>query len=91
MKTRAHVFISGMVQGVFFRSATREKAKEFGLKGWVRNLGDGRVEAIFEGERDAVEQILEWCKVGPPYARVKNVDAKWAEYTGEFSFFEVRY
>lgn len=91
MKSSAHVFISGMVQGVFFRSTTRDRAKELGLTGWIKNLRDGRVEAVFEGEIESIGRMLEWCKAGPPYARVKNVEVKWGEYTGEFKHFEVRY
>lgn len=91
MKSRAHVLISGMVQGVFFRATTMEKASELGLTGWVRNLRDGGVEAVFEGERAVIEQMLDWCRVGPPYARVENLDVRWGEYTSDFASFEVRY
>ncbi len=91
MKSRAHVFISGRVQGVFFRGRTRERASQLGLKGWVRNLRDGRVEAVFEGEKGAVEKMLMWCKEGPTYAKVTDVEAQWEEYTGEYEDFDVRY
>jgi acylphosphatase len=91
MKSRAHVFISGIVQGVFFRANTKQKALELGLTGWVRNLRDGRVEAVFEGERTVINQMLDWCRIGPPYAKVYKVDVHWGEYTGEFTYFEVRY
>ncbi len=91
MKSRAHVFISGRVQGVFFRARTRERASQLGLKGWVRNLRDGRVEAVFEGEKGAVEKMLTWCKEGPTYASVSDVEAQWEEYTGEYEDFDVRY
>ncbi|KPJ57230.1 acylphosphatase [Parcubacteria bacterium DG_74_2] len=89
-KVRVHVLISGLVQGVFFRSHTRIKAKEFGVFGWVRNLADGKVEAVFEGEKESIEKIIEWTKKGPDYARVENVEIKWENYNGEFEDFEVR-
>jgi acylphosphatase len=91
MKVRAHVFISGMVQGVFFRSETRDEAKKLGVKGWVRNLSDGRVEAVFEGEEKSVKELVEFCRRGPPGARVTDVDLIWENYAGEFRNFEVRY
>lgn len=90
-KARAHVLVSGRVQGVFFRSYTREKAKELGLKGWVRNLKDGRVEALFEGEKEKVEEAVDWCRRGPPHARVAGLEVEWGEYKGEFNGFEVKY
>ena len=91
MKVRAHVFISGRVQGIFFRSETRNEAKKLGVKGWVRNLPDGRVEAVFEGEQENAKKLIEFCKRGPPGARVTNMDVIWENYTGEFRNFEVRY
>ncbi|MEE8168793.1 MAG: acylphosphatase [Candidatus Hydrothermarchaeales archaeon] len=91
MKARAHVFISGRVQGVFFRANTREKAIQLGITGWVRNMWDGRVEAVFEGEKEALERMLGWCKDGPPYASVDDLQVQWDEYQGEFETFEVRY
>ena len=91
MKVRAQVFISGMVQGVFFRSETRDEAKKLGVKGWVRNLSDDRVEAVFEGEEKSVKGLIEFCRRGPPGARVTDLDIIWENYTGEFRNFEVRY
>ena len=91
MMIRAHVFISGRVQGVFFRSETRHEAKKRGVKGWVRNTSDGRVESVFEGEEEKVEELIEFCKRGPPGARVANIDVTWEDYTGEFRDFEIRY
>jgi acylphosphatase len=88
MKVRAHVFVSGRVQGVFFRSETKHNADRHKVKGWVRNLPDGRVEAIFEGEKDAVQKLIDFCKQGPSGARVTNVDVKWEDYTGEFGSFK---
>lgn len=90
-KARAHVYISGFVQGVFFRHNTRERAISLDVRGWVRNLRDGRVECAFEGDRDQVEKMLEWCKVGPPGAEVMKVDVEWEPYKGEFTGFSVLY
>jgi acylphosphatase len=90
MKTRAHVFVSGRVQGVFFRQKTKQQAESFGVTGWVRNLPDGRVEAVFEGEEEAVKALVEYCHHGPSYARVTNIDASWEDYRGEFSDFKMR-
>jgi len=76
---RVHLFISGRVQGVFYRAFTKEVADSLGLKGWVRNLRDGRVEAVFEGEEDKISIAIERCKEGPPYARVDNIEIIWEE------------
>lgn len=91
MKARAHVLVSGRVQGVFFRSETKHEADRYGVKGWVRNLPDGRVEAVFEGEEEAVKALINFCKRGPSGARVTNVDLRWEKFTGEFDAFRVRY
>ena len=72
---RNHVFVSGMVQGVFFRYEARERARARGLSGWVRNLQDGRVEAVFEGPEPDVEAMVEWCRQGPRGASVTDVEA----------------
>ncbi|MGD0070526.1 MAG: acylphosphatase [Candidatus Bathyarchaeia archaeon] len=90
MKTRVHVFVSGRVQGVFFRQKTKQQAESFGVTGWVRNLPDGRVETVFEGEEEAVKALVEYCHHGPSYARVTNIDASWEDYRGEFSDFKMR-
>lgn len=86
---RAHVFVSGRVQGVWFRGYTQEQAQELAVTGWVRNLWDGRVEAVFEGEEAAVQQMVDWCHTGPPSARVTKVDVAWEEATGEFKGFRI--
>lgn len=88
---RAHVYVSGMVQGVFFRSETRDEASRQGVTGWVRNLRDGRVEAVFEGEKDKVAELIEFCRRGPRGARVTEVVVSWEDYKGEFQDFKVRY
>ena len=88
---RAHVFVSGRVQGVSFRWYTQQKAQELGLTGWVRNLWDSRVEAIFEGEERVVQRVVDWCHVGAPSARVDRVEVNYEEPTGEFSRFRITY
>ncbi len=90
MNIRVHIFISGKVQGVFFRSSTKDKAEELGISGWVRNLADGRVEAVFEGKEGSVKRMIEWCREGPEYARVKDVGVVSENYTGEFEGFALR-
>ncbi len=89
-KARVHVLIEGRVQGVFFRAATRDEARARGLSGWVRNLADGRVEAVFEGDKAVVENMLAWCRKGPPYAYVDHVDLDWQPYQGDLADFRVR-
>ncbi|WP_339103073.1 acylphosphatase [Haloterrigena salinisoli] len=89
-RTRAHVFVSGTVQGVYYRANTRDTARERGVDGWVKNLEDGRVEAIFEGPEDAVEGMIEWCHTGSPAADVEDVEAEYEEPQGEDGF-EIRY
>lgn len=87
---RSHVYISGNVQGVFFRDSTRQKAEELGLAGWVKNMPDGRVEAVFEGAPDAVQEMIDWCKDGPSQASVEDVDAGQEEPAEDLEGFEVR-
>jgi len=91
LKVRAHVLVSGRVQGVFFRSETEYEAVKRNLCGWVRNLPDGSVEAVFEGEKEAVEELVEFCRRGPRGARVSNVEVQWEEYAGEFKGFRIKY
>ena len=87
---RAHVFVSGTVQGVYYRANTRDTARERGVDGWVRNLEDGRVEAVFEGDESAVEAMIEWCHTGSPQAVVDDVDVEYEPPEGE-SGFEIRH
>ncbi|WP_049999062.1 acylphosphatase [Halococcus sediminicola] len=87
--TRAHVFVSGRVQGVSYRASTRDAARDAGLDGWVKNLDDGRVEAVFEGSEASVERLVEWCHEGSPAADVDGVDAEYGDPEG-VSGFEVR-
>ncbi len=91
MKIRAHVYVSGLVQGVFFRHETRRLAQALGVGGWVRNLPDGRVEAVFEGEEALVRKMIDFCGRGPPGARVTGVRVEWEEYRGEFGGFTIRH
>ncbi len=88
---RAHIFVSGRVQGVFFRSTAKEWAGELGVKGWIRNLYDGRVEAVIEGEKEMVEEMIELLKKGPPLALVENVEIHMEEYRNEFKDFRIKY
>ncbi len=90
MSVRLHILVSGRVQGVAYRASTQAEARRLHLTGWVRNLDDGRVEAVVEGPRKAVESLLVWCRRGPPAARVEHVDAVEQPATGEFASFEVR-
>ncbi len=81
--------IHGYVQGVFYRASTREAALNLGLKGWVKNLPNGKVEAMFEGQEEKVRQAVEWCKTGPPGALVNKIEEEWQDYTGSFKTFDV--
>ena len=90
MNVRAHVLVSGRVQGVFFRSETNIQAKIHGVKGWIRNLPDGRVEAVFEGEEAAVKKLINFCRKGPPGAKVTNVNVLKEAFTGEYQSFTAR-
>ena len=85
-RTRAHVYVSGKVQGVMFRATTRDEARKRDVDGWVKNLADGRVEAVFEGSEDAVEEMIEFCHEGSPVARVDDVEVGYEEPAGEDGF-----
>jgi acylphosphatase len=87
---RVHLFVSGRVQGVFFRAHTRDLAQKLGLSGFVRNLPDGRVEVVAEGPEEKLQELIEFCHRGPPLAYVTNVEIRWEEPTGEFRGFSVR-
>lgn len=86
---RVTVKIYGQVQGVFFRHAARIHAEKLGLTGWARNEDDGSVTITIEGEKSALAELTEWCKKGPPLARVEKVDIEWQVATGEFKRFEI--
>ena len=83
---RAHLHISGRVQGVFFRATCQREARSLGLAGWVLNLPDGRVEAVFEGNREEVESMIRWCHEGPPGAAISGIEMVWESPRGEVSF-----
>ena len=86
---RAHVVIEGRVQGVNFRAATRNQAVAAGVNGWVKNLSDGRVEAVFEGKKLAVQRLVSWCYSGPTHARVDRVQVNWEKPDGTDSSFAI--
>jgi acylphosphatase len=88
-RVRAHVLIDGRVQGVNFRNYTHERARVGGVEGWVRNLDDGRVEAVFEGPRAAVQRVVSWCYSGPSHARVERVEVQWERPTGQEQGFQI--
>lgn len=90
-KAKAHLLISGRVQGVCFRAETQRAATRYGVFGWVRNKRDGRVEAVVEGTKADVISLINWCKTGPPISRVDKVDVTWQDYQGEFPEFVIRY
>lgn len=91
VRARAVVVFRGRVQGVYFRAHCAEKAEEFGLDGYVRNRPDGAVEAVFEGDRAAIEACIEWNKNSQPYARVEAVEVSWSDSKGDLQGFQVRH
>lgn len=88
---RAHIFVSGRVQGVFFRAKTKSVATRLNLTGWVRNIPDGRVEVVVEGEEDKVNTLVDWCRKGPKFASVTGIEVKEEPFTGAFRDFRIRY
>lgn len=89
MNVRIHIFVSGKVQGVFFRSSMRKEAQQLDVRGWVKNLPDGRVEAVLEGAREEVNELIKWCSKGPDYARVIGTQVEEEDYSGEFRNFSI--
>ena len=87
--SRVHIFVTGKVQGVYYRQNTAQKAQELGIRGWVRNLSDGRVESVMEGEEVNIGKILDWCKQGPADANVTEVQVINEEYKDEFTTFDI--
>ena len=87
---RAHVWVSGRVQGVFFREETRRAAERLNVKGWVRNRSDGTVEALFEGTQQAVDAAIAWCRKGSSRAEVADVQVSWEAYVGDFDAFSIK-
>ncbi len=90
-KTCAHVIISGRVQGVFFRMKTKETADRLGISGWVKNRADGKVEALFEGEKECIDKMLAWCGKGPLLSKVTDVAMTFKAYSGGYSSFNITY
>lgn len=88
---RAHILVSGFVQGVLYRSNTADWAQKLGLVGWVKNPFGGGVEIVAEGEKEAIEKLIEWCRQGPAFAKVENVAVTWEKPTREFNTFEVKF
>jgi acylphosphatase len=91
MKSKVYVLIFGKVQGVWFRVYTKNKAEQLNLTGWVRNTHDGNVEAVFEGDVRDVNDMIKWCNMGPPLARVKKVDVKSLTPSNNFDEFTIKY
>jgi len=87
IKSRVHVIIRGLVQGVFFRMETQRAADRHGVFGWVKNRADGTVEAVFEGDREKVDAVIDWCRRGPRHADVQGIDIDEAPFTGEYKEF----
>ena len=91
MKTRIHVIISGKVQGVWYRASTKQKADELGIFGWVRNMANGNVEAVFEGEKESLDEMIAWCWIGPARAQVSDIKMVPLKSDEVFSGFVVLY
>lgn len=89
MEARVRILITGLVQGVFFRRETADLARRLGISGWVRNLPDGRVESLAEGERARLDELIRFCHVGPRGAVVRKVEVEWSDYSGEFRGFRI--
>ncbi|HVF69118.1 MAG TPA: acylphosphatase [Xanthomonadales bacterium] len=87
---QAHIFVSGVVQGVGYRYFVRSNARKLGLTGWVRNTTNGKVEAVLRGSQEQIEQMLALCRQGPMLSEVKNIQLEWEEGNEEFESFEVR-
>jgi acylphosphatase len=88
---RIHIYVSGLVQGIYFRHNTMIQAEGLGLKGWVRNLSDGRVEIVCEGKDEFVDKLATWCSVGPRGAYIKGLEIQHEEFINEFNKFQIIY
>jgi acylphosphatase len=89
LKARTRIVIRGLVQGVLFRREITDTARRIGITGWVRNLPNGRVEAVAEGEKEKLEELVRFCHVGPPGARVSGIEVEWSDFKGEFRGFKI--
>jgi acylphosphatase len=90
-RARVHVVVSGLVQGVAFRASTVDEARRLGVRGWVRNLSDGRVEAEAEGDRAALDALVQFCRRGPPAAQVDDAEVAWSDFRGDLGPFGARH
>lgn len=90
-RARVHIFVSGRVQGVRFRESAYKIAQKLGVFGWVKNLADGRVEMVSEGNKENIQKLAIWAKKGPIFAKVNNIEVFWEEDRGEFNNFEIKY
>mgnify|MGYP000527067372 CR=1 FL=1 len=88
--SRAHLLISGRVQGVTFRASTKSKAESLALKGWVRNTEDGKVEAVIEGEKDKIKKLIDWARQGPTLAKVEDIKIEWEERQNDLEKFQIK-
>ena len=91
VQKRVHIFVNGRVQGVFFRQATKVIAIKNNVTGWVKNLDDGRVEILIEGDDKCIDSVIAWCDCGPANSRVDDIQINNENYLGSFENFEVRY
>jgi acylphosphatase len=89
LDARARILISGLVQGVFFRRGIADLARQLNVTGWVRNLRDGSVEVVCEGDKDNLDVVIRFCRMGPSGARVKNVAVEWFDFSGDFRGFKI--
>jgi len=90
MDKRVHIVVEGLVQGVFYRASTLKTAQQLNLTGYVRNLPDGKVEIVAEGNGDQIDRLISWCRQGPTHAEVANVEVTEQDYRGEFRNFNIR-
>ncbi len=90
-KTQIKVVIKGLVQGVFYRVHTKNTADKLGIKGYVKNLANGSVEAVFEGDPDAIARMIDWCHKGPKISRIDHVQTQEIKTLSNFKIFEIRY
>ncbi len=89
-RVRAHLLISGRVQGVGFRYRAQNIAQNLGVRGWIKNCWDGKVEVVMEGEEDKVKKLIDWCYQGPRSAEIEKIDLEWEEFKGEFTNFDIK-
>lgn len=87
---QAHLIVSGLVQGVYYRATCKEIAIELDLKGWVRNMPTGEVEILIQGEKEKIEKLIEWCKKGSFHAKVSNVKIKWQDINENMYNFKIK-